>query len=207
MKKLWVFLSILFLSVVIGGSASATLVTVNGPAAYNVDTVSPTLVTLFSPNTGTIFDLDLFLDLDAACCGYDDTVILSHLDTGTSVTIWFDSTNSGNQSFGDVRNATFDDEALTAFVNAPYGSNSFDILPGTYSPAGMLSAFDGENIFGNWQLSIQNTGCCPNEGDDLLAWSITADIMNPIPEPTTMLLLSIGLMGIAGRVRRKNRRP
>ena len=185
-----------------GASANAALITISGSAAFNVDTAVPTLVTLNSPTGGVINDLNLFIDLDADCCGYDNTVILSHLDTGTSAAIWFDARDVGKQRFGDVRNTTFDDEAPIAFVDAPYNTDGFDIYPGTYSAADLLSAFDGEDFSGNWQLSIQNTGCCIGEGDNLLAWAIMADVTT-VPLPAAVWLFGSGLLGLVGIARRK----
>ncbi len=166
-----------------------------------------TLVTLNSPTGGTINDLNLFIDFDAVCCGFDNTVILSHLDTGTSAAIWFDADDADEQGFGDVRNTTFDDEASTAFVEAQYNTGSFDIYPGTYRPADLLSAFDGEDFSGTWQLSIQNTGCCIGEGDDLLAWAIMADVTSvPVPAPGPLGVLALGLAGFGLTRRRKTLR-
>jgi hypothetical protein len=133
-------------------------------------------------------------------------VILSHLDTGTSAAIWFDADDVAKQHFGDVRNTTFDDEAPTAFVDAPYNTGGFDISPGTYSAAGLLSAFDGEDFSGTWQLSIQNTGCCFGEGDDLLAWAIIADVTTvPAPAPMVLGLMSIGLLGVGVATKRRKK--
>jgi len=178
--------------------ANAGIITLNGGAAFNVDTPDPTLVTLSSTNTGTITDLDLFIDFDAGCCGYDNTIILTHVDTGTSASIWLDSDSIGSQAFGDVRNTTFNDEASTAFVNASFDLSGFDIVPGDYQAADLLSVFDGESLFGTWQLSIQNTGCCTNEGDNLMAWSVIANVSN-VPEPSTLAIFALAIVGLASR--------
>lgn len=193
-------------------SANAILVTVDGTSADDVDTALPTLLTLQSFTNGTIDDLELFVNYEANTAAYDVTVILTHVDTGTSVDIWYDSDSIFAQGFDDVNDTTFDDEASVAFVNAPMYRDTPDdgwdeIVPGSYRPAQLLSAFDGENFYGTWQLSLQNTGCCENEGDDLLGWSVTADITptNPVPEPSTMLLFGIGIVGLAGAGFRKKK--
>jgi hypothetical protein len=185
-----------------GATASATPITISGSAAFDVDTAAPTLVTLNSATGGTINDLNLFIDFDADCCSYDNTVILSHLDTGTSAAIWFDADDVDEQHFGDVRNTTFDDEAPTPFVDAPFNTGGNDIYHGTYSAADLLSAFDGEDFSGTWQLSIQNTGCCIGEGDNLLAWAIMADVTT-VPVPAAVWLFGSGLLGLVGIARRK----
>ncbi len=162
-------------------AANAVLKTVVGPSASDVDTDLPTLVTLQSFSGGTISDLKLFIDYEANTAGFDVTVTLTHMDTGTSDVIWHDSDSIGAQNFDDVNNTTFDDGASVAFVNAPLYRDSpddgwDDIVPDSYTPAQPLSAFDGEVFAGTWQLSVQTTGCCSNEGDNLLGWSITADV-------------------------------
>lgn len=186
-----------------GASANAALITISGSAAFDVDTAAPTLVTLNSLTGGTITDLDLYIDFVAGR-GSDNTVILSHLDTGTSATIWFDANHADKQPFWGVRNTTFDDEALTAFVDAPFiDTSTRDIHPGKYRAADLLSVFDGKDFSGTWQLSIQNTGCCIGEGDDLLAWAIMADVTTTVPVPAAVWLFGSGLLGLVGIARRK----
>jgi hypothetical protein len=198
MKMLKMAIAGLVLSV--SSFVNAGLITLVGDAANDVDTAAPTLVNIISTSAGTITDLNLFIDFDASCCAYDNTLILKHIDTGTSAIIWVDSDSSGYQTFGEVRNTTFDDEASIAFINAPFNFGGFDILPGEYRSSDLLSIFDGESLLGSWQLSIQNTGCCVAEGDDLLAWSIIANVDNvSVPEPSTVAIFSLGIMGLASR--------
>jgi MYXO-CTERM domain-containing protein len=192
-------------------SASATPITIQGSAASNVDEGEATLVTLNSPTGGTITDLDLYIDFDSFVYGSDNTVILSHLDTGTSAAIWYDAKDVLKQYFGDVRNTTFDDEALIAFVDAQLIPNADtfnrDIYPGKYKAAELLSVFDGEDFSGTWQLSIQNTGTAIGEGDDLLAWKIIADVTTvPVPAPGPLGVLALGLAGFGLTRRRKTLR-
>ena len=179
-----------------GPVANASLVVVNGPSAFNVDTAAPTLVNVFSPTSGTIQDLNLAVNLNGI--GYDLSVLLRHIDTGTTVTIWLSAFGPGgnlngfNHTFGTV-NTLFDDEAGLNF------HPNYSSAGGSFRPVGLLSAFDGEDIFGTWQLSIQNTGCCTNEGNTLSSWSIQADV----PEPATLALFGLALLG-AGFSRRRS---
>jgi len=191
-------------------SASATPITIEGSAAYDVDTATATLVTLNSLTGGTINDLDLYIDFDSVGYGSDNTVILSHLDTGTSAAIWYDAKDVLKQYFGDVRNTTFDDEALIAFVDAPLilNADTRDIAPGrSYRAKDLLSVFDGEDFSGTWQLSIQDTGGGLGEGDNLLAWAIIADVTTvPVPAPGPLGVLALGLAGFGLTRRRKTLR-
>ena len=194
-------------------SASATPITIQGSAASNVDEGEATLVTLNSPTGGTITDLDLYIDFDSAGNGFDNTVILSHLGTSTvtSAVIWFDEDfGSAGRGFADVRDTTFDDEALIAFVDAPLIQNADtrDIAPGrSYRAKDLLSVFDGEDFSGTWQLSIQDTGGGLGEGDNLLAWAIIADVTTvPVPAPGPLGVLALGLAGFGLTRRRKTLR-
>jgi len=194
-------------------------ITLYGPAADDVDTEEPTLIQVTTNMSGIINDLNVWLDFEATNAAFDNTVIITHLDTGSSAVLWYDA-EWPDEAFDDVNDTTFDDEAVIPFTAAPtymdtpwfhdppdhdYGDWE-DIVPGSYSPATALSIFDGEDIFGTWQLSIQNTGCCTDEGDDLWGWSIIANISNstaPVPEPTTLLLFSAGIATLTGIRRRK----
>ncbi len=194
------------LSALIGTPALASPIVLNGPGATNVDTAFPTHISFSTALTDTITDLNISIDLDAACCGYDNTVTLTHVNSGTSAVLWYDSLipggggGGGPSTFGDVLGVVFDDEAATAFSSIPTGS--FPVAPGSYKAFGSLSVFDGLSLFGTWRLTIQNTGCCAFEGDDLLAWSLIAETGN-VPEPTILSLLAMGLLGMG--IKRRQR--
>ena len=195
-------------------AANANVVLV-GEGRMNVDTAVPTLLTIDTVETGTITDLDFYIDLQSFF-GYDMTVELSHLDTGTSAIIWL----AGHLAvpnpfaFGAVRDTTFDDEASEAFFRTDLRdpADGFSILPGQrFRPEELLSIFDGESITGTWQLSlVDNFFPGPADGpDDIISWGITAAIDDsvdpplPVSEPGTLALLALGLAGLGFARRRK----
>lgn len=175
--------------------ANAGLITLNGPSANNVDNPTATLVNLDSFDTGTINDLDLAVHIDGV--GYDLSVLLTHVDTGTTATIWLSTDGpggdlNGGHYFGEV-DTVFDDEAALDFH-----PNYEAVAAPAYRSVDLLSIFDGEQIGGTWQLSIANTGCCEFEGDTLVSWSIMANVTD-IPEPSILAIFGLGLMGLASR--------
>jgi hypothetical protein len=169
-----------FLLFASGYSDALTIFDISGPAANNVDTSPATLVTLNTAQTGIITDLKIALEIDANCCVHDLEIDLMH--NGITLRIFGPLTYNG----GDM-NAILDDEAVTPL---PISGDVF----GTFLPANSLSVFDGEQLAGDWTLSLLDQGF-PGEGDDLVSWRIFGEVQS-IPEPSTILLLGGGLLGL-----------
>jgi hypothetical protein len=88
---------------------------------------------------------------------------------------------------------TFDDEAATRAGGV--------LAPGSFQPLQPLSAFDGKDLFGTWNLFLQDTGA----GDPLEFFGATLDIdydSSQVPEPATAAIIGLGLAGMAALRRR-----
>ena len=126
-------------------------------------------------------------------------IYLEHM--GTQVLLF--EAEFDEETYFDV---TFDDESGNGF--APRDVN----LLGDYRPDNPLSAFDGQDIFGEWKVTFIDR-IAEEDGTDLISWSLSGDSDplgggaggEPIPEPGTLALLGLGAAaaGVAKRRRQK----
>lgn len=112
-----------------------------------------------------------------------------------SIILWNGSNNASQMGEFDV---TFDDDASVALISIT-GDAYGDVLP--YES---LSAFYDNTLYGEWALTFTDIEGYPSHGTDLLSWSMTGETADsePVPEPATMLLLGVGILGLAGFRRR-----
>lgn len=133
---------------------------------------------------GTIQDLDIFVNLTHSFTGDLDIFVIHDAVT---VQLYDRSGGSG----ANITDVTFDDEAATAIdaASPPYGPGSFRPDPD------VLSAFDGLDVNGSWQLRIVDN--FTGDSGTLLDWSVIAEVQQPAaPLPATGLLLLAGLAGL-----------
>jgi hypothetical protein len=171
----------------VSGVANAGLINFDyiGSGASNVDSATTTLVSFSVLDNMLIDDLNVYVELSGGYTGNND-LWLSHL--GTQVQL-FSSPGTDSFAVGNME-SMFDDEASAL----PSGANKI----GTFKAVDLLSSFDGLSLAGTWTLSIQDNTIYPGEGDQLVTWSISGTTI-PVPEPSTLAIFALGIMGLASR--------
>jgi subtilisin-like proprotein convertase family protein len=168
-------------------SPTATATPFPGCAVYNSTDVPKTiadLVTVTSnlsvAGTGTLTDVNV-RNLRIAHTYDSDLNVYLVSPAGTQVELFTAVGGNGN----DFTNTWLDDAASQAIAN---GTAPFT---GLYKPEGLLSAFNGQNRNGTWQLRITDTAA--DDAGQLTAWSLELCVVagtptstpTPTPTPTT----------------------
>jgi hypothetical protein len=133
------------------------------PPHADVDAAAPTRVLTMVPVEGPIRDLDLGVSLQG---GYTDQLRLTLVHRGVSAVI-YEGGGSSPTAFVD---ALFDDEAASDY--APTGQ-----LEGSFRPGpDALSAFDGVELSGLWELRIEDPSGTPGDGSDLVLFRLAGTV-------------------------------
>jgi subtilisin-like proprotein convertase family protein len=150
----------------------------------DLDTVSSTI----RVNTyGKVLDINALLNITHT---WDGDLVLSLSHGGTTVLL---SNRNGGSGGANYDNTLFDDSAAVSinagFAYAPY--------TGSFRPEQALAAFNGQEIFGDWTLSVADM----EAGDSgvINNWNLAAEV----PEPASLALFGLGMMGLCGVRRRR----
>lgn len=172
-----------------------------GSIPDNGGPANPLITDIVITDSGGVLDLNVTL-LGATHSFVGDLDIrLTHIDSGTSVSLVDRPGVPDFSIFGWAYNLagdyTFDDSASTTWddVNGGVQDTNFTIASGSYLAEGSLGAFNGVDLVGTWRLIISD-----NAGADtgqIQGWSITAVVPSPAP---------VALLGMGGLVATRRRR-
>jgi subtilisin-like proprotein convertase family protein len=169
-------------------NAGATPVTV-GAADVPVEILDLNTVssTIHVGAYGKVLDINALLNITHS---WDGDLVLTLSHGGTTVLL---SNRNGGSGGADYADTLFDDSALVAinagFAYAPY--------TGSFRPEQALAAFNGQEIFGDWTLSV--TDMEAGDSGVINNWSLAAEV----PEPASLALFGLGMMGLCGMRRRR----
>ena len=186
------------------GLTLQTNLTVNVASAAQIQSVTVSL------NVTNGFNGDLYAYLDGPNGGY--AVLLNRVGV---------SNNATQFGYSDAGlNVTFSDAAANSiqyYQSAGYSINSGGQLTGTWQPEGvnippnsppadffgasqtaLLDSFEGTNPNGDWTLFLADLSA--GSPSTVVSWGL--DIVT-VPEPSTLALMALGVMGVALIARRQ----
>lgn len=199
--------------------AQAIAITANGtggaiPDGGAFDGTQPGIITsdIVLGNPGSVGDVTVTIFNLAHTYNGDLSFALTHTDTGTSVDLFHRpdllfSTAPG-PCCGDSTDLNgdfiFNDSGSTSLDTAVAGIGGGALTGGSFFAAtfdgsqNLLSAFNGESVAGTWRLTATDwvNGFDVGSFD---SWRLRIEVEPAaVPEPSLLLLLGSGVMGLAG---------
>ena len=167
------------------GATQMTLASGDTPVVINDESSASSTITV--TGSGRILDVNALVNITHT---WDADLVLMLTHNGVTVLLSNQNGGSGSQNY---TNTLFDDSAYTA-INAGY---AYAPYTGSFSPEQALSAFIDMDVAGDWtftatDLYAGDTGVIDN-------WSLIATV----PEPASLALVGLGMMGLAGIRRRR----
>jgi hypothetical protein len=205
-SKYFVTLAAIAIATTCAGARAGDVVT---DASYGAFDHSSGTRTLAVTSHGLISDVGIgitFSKCDDPVIGPNGTNCIGHGDAFSSEIV-FQLTNPAGRTVSLVDASTyirgpgsgrvqviFDDQASTMVGGI--------VSSGTFRPRGLLSGFNGDDMYGNWTLTIRDTtGLDPLEYfSSQLAFNGAS--ISPVPEPATGVMLGVGLLGVFAARRR-----
>ena len=138
-------------------------------------------VSFIGPGLGEIVDLNLCVAIPHEYVG-DLIVTLTHVDTGTTATV-IDRPGKTNGGLGCPEDDIFvllDDEAGSPVENQC--AAQIPSISGVFTPNSPLSVFDGEDLSGDWRLTVSDND--PGAVGVLDRWDLLPELAPDTPTPS-----------------------
>lgn len=136
---------------------------------------------------GRVLDIDALVDITH---GWDADLVLSLSHGATTVLL---ANRQGGSGGANYTGTVFDDGAPIA-IDAGY---AYAPYTGAFRPQEALAAFIGQDVFGDWTLTVTDSEA--GDAGTIDHWGIAATV----PEPASLALFAAAALGLAGARRRR----